>query len=104
MIVNETVTVLRFSKEEEKHILAGTSAAWVFSKGGIDGGNQGDKNADVIHIRIPKENIEKVRVGDLVYVGEHSGEEYNLAECRKITRVSNNKYGTVPHWHIEVGV
>ena len=104
MITNNTVTILRYSKSAEKYQTIGVCDAWVFLKRAISSDTNGDKNADVYHIRIRKEDVEKVKVGDFIYIGDLEGKEPNLADCRKVTAVSNNNFGTVPHWHIEVGV
>lgn len=102
MITNNTVTILRYSKGAEKYETIGTCEAWSFLKRAISNSINGDKNDDVYHIRIRKENIEEVKVGDFVYVGAFEGKEPNLADCRRITSILNNDFGTIPHWHIEV--
>lgn len=103
MITNNKVTLLRYSQSADKYEIICACDAWVFFKRSISDSTTGDKNSDIYHIRVRKEDIERVKVGDLVYIGDIEGEEPNLAECREITAVSNNKFGTVPHWHIEVG-
>ncbi len=103
MIINNPVTLLRHSQTAEQYEVIGTCDAWVFCKRAISGNANGDKNADVYHIRVRKEDIERVKVGDFVYIGDLEGKEPNLADCRKVTRVSRNSFGTVPHWHIEAG-
>lgn len=104
MITNNIVTLLRYSQTTEKYEIVGACDAWVFCERATSGNANGDKNADIYHVRVRKEDIEHVKVGDFVYVGDLEGKEPNLADCRKVTAASNNNFGTVPHWHIEVGV
>ncbi len=104
MLTNDKVSILRYDKSSDDYVLAVTCDAWVFRKNGISGSTKGDENADVVHIRVRKEAVDgTVKVGDFVYVGAYDGKSPDLAECHKVTKVSNNKFGTVPHWHIEVG-
>ena len=103
MITNNTVTFFRFSQQTENYKPMGTCKAWVFSKKGISGDTHGDKNTDTVHIRININSIKTVNVGDFVYVGKCNVKEPELTKCRKVTRVSENNFGSVPHWHIEAG-
>ena len=102
MLTNEKVTVFRYSSESEEYEPVGTFDAWVFAKRAISGSTKGDENADVIHIRIRKDAIDGIKVGDFVYIGNLNGVLTDMSECRKVVRVTNNRYGTVPHWHLEV--
>ena len=102
MLTNNKVFVLRYDSSLGKYEVVGSCEGWVFCKSGILGSTKGDENADAVHVRIRQEDVEAVTVGDLVFVGEFSGEKPELAKCRKVTRVANNRFGTVPHWHIEV--
>jgi len=104
MLTNDKVFFLRYSGETEKYEPIGACDAWVFHKNAISDSVKGVENADVVHIRIRKENIASIKKGDYVFVGETEGKMPDIADCQKVTRVSNNKFGTVPHWHIEVGV
>ncbi len=101
MLTNDKVSILHYVKGD--YVLAAACDAWVFRKDGISGSTKGDENADVIHIRVRKEDVDSVKVGDFIFVGETDGEKLDLTNCRKVTKVSNNKFGTVPHWHMEVG-
>lgn len=103
MLTNNKVSVLRCDNSLGEYAVVGSGEGWVFCKSGISGSTKGDENADIVHIRIRKEDVEAVKVGDLVFVGKPEGEKPELAKCRKVTRVANNQFGTVPHWHIEVG-
>jgi len=102
MITNQKITLFRYSSETEDYKSLGTLDAWVFEKKAISGSIKGDENADVIHIRIHKDAVDGIKVGDFVYVGNLDEEITDMSECRKVVRVTNNKYGTVPHWHLEV--
>lgn len=102
MLTNEKVSLFRYSTKSEQYDPIGTFDAWVFAKKAISGSTKGDENADVIHIRIRKDVIEDIKVGDFVRIGNPNTETADMSECRKVVRVTNNKYGTVPHWHLEV--
>lgn len=103
MLTNDKISILRYDKPSGNYVLAVTCDGWVFCKAGISGSSKGDENADVVHIRVRKEDVDSVKVGDFVFVGDYDGELPELTECHKVMKVSNNKFGTVPHWHIEVG-
>lgn len=102
MLTNEKVTVFRYSSESEEYEPIGTFDAWVFAKRATSGSTKGDENADVIHIRIRKDAVESIKVDDFVHIVNLDEEITDMSECRKVVRVTNNKYGTVPHWHLEV--
>lgn len=101
MLTNDKVFFLRYIEETEKYEPVGACDAWVFCKDGILGSAKGNENADVVHIRIRKEDVASVKKGDYVFVGNTKNTP-NIEDCRKVTRVSDNKFGTVPHWHVEV--
>ena len=101
MLTNARVSLLRYSTDTDDYISIGTFNAWVFEKKAISNSVNGDENADVIHVRINLSDIDNVSVGDYVFIGEKPN-IVNLSECRKVTRVAKNNYGTAKHWHIEV--
>lgn len=102
MIVNENIILLRYSGDTEQYETVGTFEAWVFEKKAITNNTKGDENTDVIHVRIRKDAVDCVKVGDFVYIGNLNKGTPDMSECRKVMRVTNNKYGTIPHWHLEV--
>ena len=103
MISNNTVSFFRYSSSNDEYELISSCGAWVFLKKGISGSVKGDANADTLHIRIRRDEIERIETGDFVFVGDFRGEKPPLSECKKITKVSDNNFGSAPHWHIEVG-
>lgn len=102
MITNKKIVLFRLSPETEEYESFATSDAWVFEKKAIAGSTKGDENTDVIHIRVRKDAVDGVKVGDYVHIGNLDIEPSNMSECRKVVRVTNNQYGTIPHWHLEV--
>ena len=103
MLTNNEVTIVRYVEEKDDYEPLLTCSAWVFRKNGLSRTVKGEENTEVIHIRIEREYISDLKKGDLVYVGDY--DEFrppSLSECRKITKLTDNNYGSVPHWHIEV--
>ena len=102
MLANNKVTIVRYVEEKDDYEPILTCSAWVFCKKGLSSTIKGEENADVFHIRIKRTEAPSIEKGDLVYVGDFkSHKPLNLAECRKITKLTDNNYGSVPHWHIE---
>lgn len=102
MLTNNKVTIVRYVEEKDDYEPILTCSAWVFCKKGLTGTVKGQENADVLHVRIQRAHISSIEKEDLVYVGElKSYEPLDLTKCRKITRITDNNYGSVPHWHIE---
>jgi hypothetical protein len=102
MLTNEKVTLFRYSPDMDDYEPVGTVDAWVFAKKAITGSVNGDENSDVIHIRIPYDAVDDIKVGDFVRIGNPGTDPDDMSDCRKIVRVSNNRFGTVPHLHLEV--
>ena len=102
MLANNKVTIFRYKEEKDDYEPVLTCPAWVFRKNGLSRTVKGEGNADVIHIRIERMHISDLEKGDLVYVGVYDKlRPPSLTECRKITKLTDNNYGSVPHWHIE---
>ncbi len=105
MLTNDVITILRYDEETDVYKPVISCAAWVFRKSANSGTVKGDESADVIHIRIAKECAEHVEKGDLVHFGgKVDVGNIILADCREITRVTKNHFGSAPHWHLEIGV
>ena len=104
MISNNTASFFHYSPTNDEYEFISSCEAWVFLKKGISGSVKGDANADTLHIRIRRDEIERIETGDFVFVGGFQGEKPPLSECKKITKVTDNNFGSAPHWHIEVGV
>ena len=102
MLTNNKVTIVRYVEEKDDYEPILACSAWIFCKKGLTGTVKGEESSDVLHIRIQRANASSIEKGDLVYVGEFKGQNaLDLSECKKITRVTDNNYGSVPHWHIE---
>lgn len=102
MLTNNKVTIVRYVDEKDDYGPILTCAAWVFCKKGLTSTVKGEENTDTLHIRIQRAKASSIEKGDLVYVGEFNDQNpLDLSKCRKITRVTDNNYGSVPHWHIE---
>ena len=105
MLTNDVITILRYDEETDDYEPVISCAAWVFCKSAKTKTVNGHENSDVIHIRIAKESAERVEKGDLVYIGGRvEVKNIVLADCREITKVTKNHFGSVPHWHLEIGV
>ncbi len=103
-MTNNQITIIRYSEDNDEYEKIAGCSAWVFLKKGISSSTKGDESSDVMHIRVERRKIQTVKTGDLVYIGHLSkDEDVNLAECKKITRVADNNFGSIPHWHFEVG-
>ncbi len=102
MLTNNKVTIIRYVEEKDDYEPIMTCPAWVFCKKGLSATVKGEENADVLHVRIKRTEVQSIEKGDLVYVGDFKRTNpLDLAECRKITRLTDNNYGSIPHWHIE---
>ena len=101
MLTNAKISLLRYSADTDEYVNIGTFNAWAFEKKAISNSVNGDENTDVIHIRINLSDIDSIKVGDFVCIGEKVSTT-DMAECRKVIRVTRNYYGSNKHWHIEV--
>lgn len=101
MLTNEFVTIFTFDDEKDDYVKKGTFRAWVRRMRRIRNMKKGTYFCDNFDVRIERDAVDEVNVGDLIYFGDMREEEFSLSQCRKIAVVSCNSFGRIPHWHLE---
>ncbi len=101
MLENGVVTLFTLSPDGEDYVRYGTYPAWIHSKKRLRSTGKGIYFRDNFDVRIEHKLIKSVSVGDLIYLGEMSQEDFSVAECRRIAVVAENDFGGTPHWHLQ---
>ena len=101
MLENGGVTIFALGSDGEDYVKCGTYPAWIHSKKRLRSTERGIYFRDNFDVRIAHKLIRRVSVGDLIYLGEMSQEEFSVAECRRIAVVAENDFGITPHWHLQ---
>lgn len=99
MLTNSEVTLFRYDSSADDYVKTGTFPAWVYRKRESRNTENGRQHADTFHIRIAPDSAADVRVDDLAILG--GADECNLKECMRLSRVTVNSFGSVPHIHME---
>ena len=101
MLKNGMVTLFTLSPDGEDYVRCGTFPAWINCKRRLRSTERGVYFRDNFDVRIEHGLVERVSVGDLIYFGEMSQEDFSVAECRRVAVVAENNFGTMPHWHLQ---
>ena len=101
MSENEIVTLYSFDKETGDYVRKGAFPAWVRRMSRVRNMRKGTYFCDNFDVRIAKDKVDEVNVGDLIFFGELKNEDFTVTKCRKIAVVSPNLFGLTPHWHLE---
>ena len=101
MLENGVVTLFEQSPDGEDYKRCGTYPAWIHLKKRIRSTENGVYFRDNFDVRIEHSLINQIAVGDLIYFGEMSQEEFSVAECRRVAVVAENNFGATPHWHLQ---
>ena len=100
MTENGVVTLFRPAKNRDGLLCLGTFSAWVYHEKIIRNDDGGVYRNDYFDIRIKKDYIEDIEIGDLVYFGRAESGCVKTAECCRVASVILNDSGSVPHWHL----
>ena len=101
MLLNEVVTIFSFDKEKDDFVKKGSFNAWVRRMKRIRNMKRGTYFCDNFDVRIPKDDIDEINIGDLIYFGVADEKDFSVEKCRKIAVISCNSFGRNPHWHLE---
>lgn len=101
MLENGVVTLFALSPDGEDYTKCGTYPAWIYRKRRLRSTEKGIYFRDNFDVRIEHKLAERISVGDLIYFGEMSQEEFSVAECRSVAAVAENNFGGTPHWHLQ---
>lgn len=101
MLKNGVVTLFTLSPDGDDYVRCGTFPAWIHCKRRLRSTERGVYFRDNFDVRIEHGLVERVSVGDLIYFGEMSQEDFSVAECRRVAVVAENNFGTMPHWHLQ---
>ncbi|MBR5155164.1 MAG: hypothetical protein IKW62_01605 [Clostridia bacterium] len=97
---NGVVTIFRPDKSALGLTCLGTVPAWTSRKMIARNDGAGTYNDDRFDIRVGIEHLPDVRTGDLVFFGRAESACVKASECRRISSVTKNSFGTTPHWHL----
>ena len=100
MSENGVVTVFRPYSGETGILCLGTFPAWVKHEKAIKNDAAGVYQDDRFDVRIKKEHIDDIEVGDLLFFGRAEAGCVKTSECRRIAVVSLNSFGLNQHWHL----
>lgn len=101
MLTNEVVTLFAYDREKDDFVKKGTFDAWVRRMRRIRNMRKGTYYCDNFDVRIDRNAVDEINVGDMIYFGILDGESFSVDKCRKIAVISCNNYGRKPHWHLE---
>ncbi len=101
MLENGVVTLFTLSPDGEDYTKCGTYPAWIHCKKRLRSTERGIYFRDNFDVRIEHKLINQISLGDLIYFGEISQDEFSVAECRRIAVVAENNFGGIPHWHLQ---
>lgn len=101
MLKNGVVTLFTLDAEGKTFVKKGTYPAWVHKKSRLRNTEDGVYGRDSFDIRIELGLLTEVTVGDLVFFGEMTEEDFSVADCRKIAVATQNNFGNNPHWHLQ---
>ena len=99
MLTNSEVTLFRYDRDSDDYIKIGTFRAWTYRKRNSRSTENGRRSADTLSIRIAPDTAADVRADDLAVLGK--ADVCNLKECMRLSRVTVNSFGSVPHIHME---
>ncbi len=97
---NGVVTIFRPEKGALGITCLGTVPAWTDRKLVVRNDGAGTYNDDRFDIRVEIRHLPEVRPGDLVFFGRAESACVRASECRRISTVTRNGFGTAPHWHL----
>ncbi len=101
MLENGVVTLFSLDSDGGDYVKYGTYPAWIHCKKRLRSTEKGVYFRDNFDVRIDHGQVKKISVGDLIYFGEMSQDEFSVAECRRVAVVAENNFGTTPHWHLQ---
>lgn len=101
MLKNGVVTLFTLSAGGNDYERRGTFPAWIHYKKRLRSTDKGVYFRDNFDVRIEHSLVECISVGDLIYFGEMSSENFSVAECRRVAMVSENSFGGTPNWHLQ---
>ncbi len=100
MLENGVVTIFHPDRISGRLICLGTVPARVCKKQILRNDGAGTYSDDRFDIRIEIKHLQKVSPGDLVFFGRAESSCVRKSECRRIESVTENNFGTNPHWHL----
>lgn len=101
MLQNGVVTIFVLDAEGENYVKKGVFPAWMHSKKRLRTNSVGVYLRDNFDVRIGLDCLDEVSVGDLVFFGEMSEADLDVARCGRIAAVGRNDFGSQPHWHLQ---
>lgn len=101
MISNSFVTLFRFDDSKGKYERQGAYPAWVHRRMKLRDREDGTREQDAFDVRIESRLLRTCRVGDMIYFGRTSDAAPDLARCRRVAAVSDNRFGGNPHWRLK---
>ena len=101
MQTNSFVTLFRFDEASGEYTRIGSYAAWVYRQSRTRTDSGGTYTHDVFDVRIPNKIEGGVKTDDLISFEKTSAASPVIEECSRIAAVTENHFGSCPHWHIE---
>lgn len=101
MISNSYVTLFRFDGSEGKYRREGTYPAWVHRRMKLRCGDGGARAQDAFDVRIDSRLLRTCCTGDVIFFGKTSEPAPDLSKCRRVSAVSDSRFGGSPHWHLK---
>lgn len=98
MISNSCVTLFRYSPERSAYVKVGTYPAWVHRRAKLKSEGGGAMSRDAFDVRIDAAKLGEACVGDMVCFGTVN--EFDVAACRRVDAVSDNRFGSAAHWRL----
>ena len=101
MRVNGVVTLFSPDDEGERFARKGEFPAWIYHKELLRNTEKGVYKRDNFDVRIARECLDKVEIGDMIFFGSLADEEFEVCKCSRISAVSENNVGVNAHWHLQ---
>ncbi len=101
MLTNSTVTIFRFDPIRGEYKNLGSCAAWVYKQSRTRTDSGGTYSRDIFDVRIPCRPSYAISTDDLICFEQTDREMPDPESCCRIAAVTENRFGSFPHWHIE---
>lgn len=101
MITNSCVTLFRFNENTDEYENIGKYPAWVHKTEYITKDDKGARRHNTFDVRIELCQVADIEPDDMIFFGETHSTRPNITLCNRIASVTQNNFGTCPHWHIK---
>ena len=101
MVTNGVVTLYGYDASVCEYVHNGSYTAWIYHQMRTKTTPDGVVAREVYDVRIPHKVRGGIKSGDLVCFEKSDAQKPDFGKCSRIAAVTENRVGSVRHWHIE---